>query len=226
LEELYGETYEVTSTKREIKEDLPLQIGAAVYQLAKLRMLKFYYDFIDKYIDRSDFELLEMDTDSNYFAFSADNIDKLIKPEMRDEYEKDKHNFLPRESQDLHPTFQVDGQRFTLEKYDTRTPGLFKVEAKKYKMISLCSKMYCAGDEIDIGKDKFSCKGIQKEGNNISYKTFESVLHGNKHSVVNQGFRYVDGTMKSYEQTKKGLSFVYHKRIVEPDGISTRPLLI
>jgi len=27
-----------------------------VYQLAKLRMLEFYYDFIDKYIDRKDFE--------------------------------------------------------------------------------------------------------------------------------------------------------------------------
>ena len=48
--------------------DLPLQIGVAVYHLAKLRMLDFYCNFIDKYIDRSDFELLEMDTDSNYFA--------------------------------------------------------------------------------------------------------------------------------------------------------------
>ena len=66
--------------------DLPLQIGVAVYQLAKLKMLDFYYNFIDKYIDRSDFELLEMDTDSNYFAFSEDSIDKLIKPDMIDEY--------------------------------------------------------------------------------------------------------------------------------------------
>ena len=61
--------------------DLPLQIGVAVYHLAKLRMLDFYYNFIDKYIDRSDFELLEMDTDSNYFAFSEDSIEKLITPE-------------------------------------------------------------------------------------------------------------------------------------------------
>jgi hypothetical protein len=47
-------------------------------------MLLFYYQFIDKYIDRSDFESLEMDTESNYFAFSEDSIDKLIKPEMRE----------------------------------------------------------------------------------------------------------------------------------------------
>ena len=47
--------------------DLPLQIGVAVYHLAKLRMLDFYNNFIDKYIDRSDFEpeLREMDTNSN-----------------------------------------------------------------------------------------------------------------------------------------------------------------
>jgi hypothetical protein len=50
-------------------------------------MLDFYYNFIDEYIDRSDFELLEMDTDSNYFAFSEDSIEKLMKPEMREEYE-------------------------------------------------------------------------------------------------------------------------------------------
>ena len=66
LEQLYGENYEVISSKREIKLDIPLQIGCAVYQLAKLWMLEFYYDFIDKYIDRSDFKLIETDTDSNY----------------------------------------------------------------------------------------------------------------------------------------------------------------
>ncbi len=56
--------------------DLPLQIGVAVYHLARLRMLQFYYKFIDKYIDRSDFELLEMDTDSNYLTFSEHRIEK------------------------------------------------------------------------------------------------------------------------------------------------------
>jgi hypothetical protein len=58
--------------------DLPLQIGVAVYHLAKLWMLDFYYNFIDKYINRGDLEFLEMDTDSNYFAFLEDNIDKLL----------------------------------------------------------------------------------------------------------------------------------------------------
>jgi hypothetical protein len=57
--------------------------------------------------------------------------------------------FLPSESQELHPTFNVDGVRFTYAQYDKRTPGLFKVETPKHKMISLCSKMSCASEDTD-----------------------------------------------------------------------------
>ncbi len=54
---------------------------------------------------------------------------------------------------------------------------------------------------------------------------FHDVLF-NKHNdqVLNKGFRYVDGTMKSYEQVQKGLSFAYHKRKVAANGIDTTPL--
>ena len=62
------ETYEVQSSKKKIKMDLPLQVGFFVYQYAKLRILQFYYDCVDKYIDKSDFEFCEMDTDSAYLA--------------------------------------------------------------------------------------------------------------------------------------------------------------
>ena len=207
--------------------DLPLQIGVAVYHLAKLRMLEFYYDFIDKYIERKDFELTEMDTDSNYFAFSEDSIEKLIKPHMREEYEKDKYNFLPSESEELHPTFNVDGTRFSYKAYERRTPGLFKEEKRTDKLISLCSKMYCCSDLCEIEKPKFSCKGIQHQNNTMTFKRFEDVLfNGAKDIVNNKGFRYVAGYMKSYEQEKKGLSYVYHKRIVQNDGITTKPLNI
>ena len=51
--------------------DTPMQIGCAVYQLAKLRMLEFYYDCLDKYIDRSDFQYVEMDTGLAYLGLSA-----------------------------------------------------------------------------------------------------------------------------------------------------------
>ena len=57
--------------KKTIKFDLPLQIAFFVYQYAKQRMLEFYYDFMMKFVDRSDFEYLAMDTDSAYMAVSG-----------------------------------------------------------------------------------------------------------------------------------------------------------
>ena len=41
------------------------------YQYAKLRMLQFHYDCVDKYVDRADYELCEMDTDSLYLVLTT-----------------------------------------------------------------------------------------------------------------------------------------------------------
>ena len=89
LEEI-GNAYEVCLKKRQIKITRPYQCGISVYQLAKLKMLEFYYDFLDKFIDRRDFELLQMDTDSFYFAMSANDLEEIIRPELRDLYAKEK----------------------------------------------------------------------------------------------------------------------------------------
>jgi hypothetical protein len=63
--------------------DVPIEVGCAVYDLAILRMFEFYCDFIDKYIDCSDFVHCQMDTDSAYIASSAEKIEDLIKPELK-----------------------------------------------------------------------------------------------------------------------------------------------
>ena len=55
-------------------------------------MLQFYYDFSDKYVDRSDFEYCEMDTDSAYIAITCESLEDLVKPEMMHEFENDKCN--------------------------------------------------------------------------------------------------------------------------------------
>lgn len=56
-------------TKKTIKHDLPIQLGFFVYQYAKMRMLAFYYDVVDRFVDRSDFCVLEMDTGNVYTKF-------------------------------------------------------------------------------------------------------------------------------------------------------------
>ena len=82
-----GEAYELESRKPRITIRRPFQVGIAVYQLAKRRMLEFYYDFLDRYFDRRDFELIQMDTDSNYMAISAEKLEDIVKPELQTEFE-------------------------------------------------------------------------------------------------------------------------------------------
>ena len=92
LEEISNGVFEVRQRKRQVTITRPYQCGIAVYQLAKLRMLEFYYDFLDKFCDRRDFELIQMDTDSFYMALSANDFDDIIKPEMKELYKEEKKN--------------------------------------------------------------------------------------------------------------------------------------
>ena len=48
LDVVTDDAYEITSSKARLTYDLPLHIGFFVYQYAKLRMLEFYYDFVDR----------------------------------------------------------------------------------------------------------------------------------------------------------------------------------
>ena len=42
--------------------------------------------------------------------------------------------------------------------------------------------------------------------------------------LTNRGIKTVNHNVVTYEQTKKGLSYFYPKRIVQSDGIHTNPL--
>jgi hypothetical protein len=246
LEELNG-VYEVTQRKRTIFLKNPIHVAIAVYQLAKLRMLAFYYDCVDKYIDHSDFEYLEMDTDSGYIAFSGEQpFPDLVKPELREHFEAHKYEWFPREDTDDNA------------KYDKRTPGLFKEEWRGNAMVSLSSKNYICyeGDLIKANwfnkttgkeeplfhKTKCSAKGIQKSNNKDIFtpEKFESVINEKVTlQATNRGFRVVKQTtlfddqrmtiepqVQTYEQQKNGCGFYYDKRIVLEDGITTIPLKI
>ena len=62
MTELDNELFEVESVKKVINMNLPIYLGYFILQYAKLRMLQWYYDFLDKFVKREDFEYLEMDT--------------------------------------------------------------------------------------------------------------------------------------------------------------------
>lgn len=213
-----NETYEIVKNKRRIKLHNPIHLSIAIYQLAKLRMLQFYYDCIDTYFDRADFQYQEMDTDSAYIAFSAEHpFEQLIKPEMREHFAKHKHEWFPRDDTPEHA------------KYDRRTPGLFKDEWRGDAMVSLSPKNYFCYEPDEGHHEKCSAKGVQKSRNGaiLSADAFESVIQRRiTLQATNKGFR-VDArtqTMITYEQVKSGIGYYYDKRQVLADGISTVPL--
>ena len=204
LEEI-GPAYKVELQKSKITIDRPFQVGIVVYQLAKLRMLQFYYEFLDFYLDRRDFELIQMDTDSMYFALSREKLEDAIRPGYETQFEEEKKRWL------------------AWDKWSNREPGLFKLEKEATSGIALCSKCYHMKDQA-TGQAKVSSKGVNKRQNEMRLERFERVLAGDRDVVVNRGFRMRDGSMYTYEQRKLGLSAHYDKRWVLPDGIHTEPL--
>ena len=71
-----ADAYEITSRKSRVTIHRPFQVAISVYQLAKLRILEFYHDFLDHFVDRKDFELIQTDTDSLYFVLSANKLEE------------------------------------------------------------------------------------------------------------------------------------------------------
>ena len=79
--------FEVVFRKRSVLCDLPIQIGFFVYGYAKLKLLQFYYEFLDRYIPMKSFEMVQCDTESCYFALSEPSLRQAVKPELLDEFD-------------------------------------------------------------------------------------------------------------------------------------------
>ena len=94
--------YEIEMNKSVVKYTLPLHIGFFVYQYAKLRMLQFYYDFVDRYVERPLFQYCEMDTDSAYIALAGESIDGLVRADRRAHYFRHRSQWLPAKCCDEH----------------------------------------------------------------------------------------------------------------------------
>lgn len=207
--------YEIQMSKLKIKHDMPLHMGQSVYQNSKLHMLQFFYEFIHKYFDSSKYQLCYTDTDSLWFALSeeGDNYDGLFKC-LKDHIDFDQ--------------FELEKKKYLVfNKYDEKTPGLFKVECKSSYFVGLCSKLYIA-DDIDKKKEKIGAKGVSQKTNKplLCKDNFLKVLtSGQSEDAINRGMRVVNHKYTTYEQKKVGLSSNYEKRITYDNCFCTSPLL-
>ena len=216
--------------------DSPLQINFFVLQYGKLRVLEFLYLFIDKYIDRANYEICSHDTDSLYIAFSELSLEAAVKCDMRVQFYQERSKWLPSDACDVHyPSYvscqlrEIMWQNDSLEcckrfqKYMFREPGLFKIEFKGTFFLGLNSKTYfCSGDT-----EKYSSKGLSKRHNKLKKEDFVKVLSTKiSHVGENVGFIVKDNRIVSYSQKRTGLVYLYVKRVTYHDTGSTTPLLI
>ena len=230
LNHITDQLYEVELVKPEIEHREPIIVGFFILQYAKLRMLELYYNFFEKFCDTDKYEELEMDTDSLYLVLSEENLQDVILREKRAESDqlqsKDctdnftanaTDNFFPRTCCNVH------------KKHDKRKPGLSEEEFRCAEMLCLCSKTYCCYDK-QTNKHKFSSEGLNKRtleegGDGGPMSKYRKVLEEAVNvTSTNRRFRTIQHSVATYEQTKKGLSYFYPKRIVEEDGIHTKPL--
>lgn len=216
--------YEVQSTPRHVSMNLPIQLGFFVLQYAKKRLLEFYYDFVDVYVDRSDYISLMADTDAYYAAFSAPSFRETVKPGMLEAYDKQVFGSCTNGSGHTSATtpFVVRECCEACHRWDKRECGVFKVEQTGNELIALCSKSYFLKHETG---HKLSCAGVNKDSLDNPYDKFLSVLHDQaKVHVENVGLRAICHRIYAYKQRKVALNFMYTKRLVMDDFVSTMPL--
>ena len=155
LEEM-GNAYEIREGKRKVSVDRAYQCGIAVYQLAELWMFEFYYDFLDKYVDRRNFEFVYMDTDSAYFAIPGEELRDVVRPKLLDEYDKDVANLL------------------VTDEFSARTGGFFKPEFIGFRIAETAKCYFVEGKS----GTKYSCKGMSKKQNEMTWPRYMDALKG------------------------------------------------
>ena len=234
LDELKSDIIEVEMYKPNIKLDVPIQVGFFVLEYAKLLLLQFYYDCLLRFLPFDSFALIESDTDSMYFSLSEDNLFLAIPVHKRPEFMQQYDNWF---AVDYCPDHKEKFFAYMFEqkewvqqdcckkvaKHDSRSVGKFHVEWKGDGVIALCSKCYyCIGEET-----KFSSKGISRRHNQLTEKDYMHVLLNQTITTgTNMGFRVKGGNIFTYTQNRKGLNYMYGKRIVSSNHVTTFPTML
>ena len=172
-------------------------------------MLELNYNFFDQFCEFDSFDETEIDTDSPNQDLSQHPLEDCIKPEMKETWMNINQqecsnnfsaifssNFFPRTCCSEHIEYK-------------REPGVFKEECRCTETNCLCSKTYCCFDQ-NTKKTGFSSKGI----NRILEETGVGPLEKHKRVLekktnvqsTNRGFRTMQDSLCTYEQTKRGLS--------------------
>ena len=194
--------------------------------------MDLFFLFFFRFFDKSDFQYVEMDTDSAYMALSGP-LESLVMESRREEFFRHYGEWFPKPYCEIYKedfvACKLDGRESwnpsqccrDILRYDTHTPGLFKEEFEGDGIVALNSKTYfCWGSEET--NNKYSSKGLGKSMNKLTKDSYTEVLFS-KQSMrgTNNGFLKTKDGVYTYSQLKTGLTYFYAKRRVLPDGVST-----
>lgn len=149
---LNKDLFQVTNCPFKINQNIPIQVGKMVLDLAKWHMGQFYYSILLPFLQEGSFALGSMDTDSFTFAISEDTLDQCVKPELKDEWDTEiKPLWFANCDSDCSHTM-----------CSKRTPGPFKKEFEGVEFVGLSSKMYTVRGEKPGDPCKVASKGLRK----------------------------------------------------------------
>jgi len=143
---------EIICQKPIICQNVPIQISKNVLDLAKMKISQFFWDVLDRYIDRNDYQIFQMDTDSLYFGLSEQCFEDCVKPDLFDEYERRKGDIFVQ---------CLCGKKCTNPSCDKRKLNLMKLENYATHAVAITSKTHTewVADPLHV-LSKTSAKGI------------------------------------------------------------------
>ena len=175
--------------------DVCIFVGLAILQYSKLHMNWYYYDCLDKYVSREDYQMINMDTDSSYVALSGP-FNRVIRAELREQFLSEYNKWYVQPYCPEHETEFRDCFRITEEflqcdcsrqyqLWDSGTPGKFKVEFQKSVICTVNAKTYIhvchkSSSEHTRAETKLSSKGLSKKTNKLTVDDYLHVLRSKK----------------------------------------------
>jgi hypothetical protein len=174
--------YEVEMRHKKLDLDIPIHLGKAVLDRAKLRMLEWVHDYLNVYLLPGSYQAIQMDTDSFYCAYAME-INHAKLDEKSDEFDLNYHPFeqwirphlmeqwralIWSQTDCCYDEWVPDYTRHFEPRrccsrhntHDQKTPFLFKLEAWGTSMTALSSKTYSLVKSD--GGSKYATKGVQK----------------------------------------------------------------
>ena len=208
--------YQISSRKKKIDQNLPIQLGKAILDSAKMKMVNLYCVILERFVDMSKIDLCSMDTDSITIAISEETLDDCVWPSLRKEWEESvrPYWFVHRD---------CGGKTCSAgDSCNRRTPGPFKQEHSGERLIGLSSKMFTVTSTRDDEQPKIACKGIVKDS--LYYDNadqFKNILvdDATNLSVSMSSFQRKGGDMLTLA-LNRSISNKYAKRAVDSRDVT------